>query len=192
MSIAIDRTKLSQSGVDFIDEDHLHSLLEGRSDRAAVRDVIAKSMAKQALSLEDTAALLTAEGTELWEEIFDAAKQLKRSVYGNRIVIFAPLYIGNECENDCLYCAFRRSNKQVVRRTLAEDEIRHQVSALEQKGHRRLILVFGEHPYYDAEFIAECVRHVYGTASRSGEIRRVSINAAPLDHRGYAIIHEAG
>ena len=87
---------------------------------------------------------------ELVEQIFDAARQLKRDVYGNRIVLFAPLYIGNDCTNDCIYCAFRRSNREEIRRTLDEDEIRQQVLALEKKGHKRLILVFGEHPHYDA------------------------------------------
>ncbi len=191
MSFVIDRTKLSQSGYDFIKDEHLHGLLERRVEAAEVRDVIAKSMAKQALTPAETAVLLAAEQPEMREEIFAAARQLKRDVYGNRIVIFAPLYVGNECDNDCLYCAFRRSNKQAVRRTLDEEEIRGQVLALENKGHKRLILVFGDHAYYDAEFIAECVHHVYGTASRSGEIRRVSINAPPMDHRGYEIIKEA-
>ena len=100
-------------------------------------------------------------------------------------MLFAPLYIGNDCTNDCQYCAFRRSNREEVRRTLDEDELRQQVVALENKGHKRLILVFGEHPHYDAEFIAECVRHVYATTTGHGEIRRVNINAAPLDHDGY-------
>jgi 2-iminoacetate synthase len=192
MSTVIDQTKLSQSGHDFIDEERLHGLLDRRTDAAEVRDIISKSMAKQALTLEETAALLAADGPELIEEIFNAARRLKRDVYGNRIVIFAPLYIGNDCDNDCLYCAFRRSNKEAIRRTLDEDEIRAQVMALENKGHKRLILVFGEHPHYDAEFMAECIRHVYGTASRRGEIRRVSVNAAPLDHRGYSIVHAEG
>ena len=191
MSYVIDRTKLSQSGSDFIDDEHLHGLLNRSADAAEVRDIIAKSMAKQPLAVEETAALLAADSPELIEEIFAAARQLKRNVYGNRIVIFAPLYIGNECNNDCQYCAFRHTNKQVIRRTLDEDEIRNQVLALENKGHKRLILVFGDHPQYDADFIAECVRHVYGTASRHGEIRRVSINAAPMDHQGYAIINAA-
>jgi 2-iminoacetate synthase len=192
MSSVIDLTKLSQSGYDFIDDENLHGLLKRQADPAEVRDIIAKSMTKQPLAVEETAVLLAADRPELVEEIFDAARQLKRNVYGNRIVIFAPLYIGNECNNDCHYCAFRRSNKQEVRRTLDEDDIRNQVLALENKGHKRLILVFGDHPQYDAEFIADCVRHVYGTASHHGEIRRVSINAAPLDHRGYSIINAAG
>jgi 2-iminoacetate synthase len=191
MSSVIDRTKFSQSGCDFIDDGHLDGLLNRRADVTEVRDIIAKSMAKQPLAVEETAALLAADQPELIDEIFDAARRLKRDVYGNRIVIFAPLYIGNDCSNDCLYCAFRRSNQQVNRRTLDEEEIRTQVLALENKGHKRLILVFGDHPHYDAEFIAECVQHVYGTASLRGEIRRVSINAAPMDHQGYAIINAA-
>jgi 2-iminoacetate synthase len=192
MSSVIDRTKLSQSGSDFIDDQRLRGLLDRHADIAEVRDIIAKSIAKQPLAVEETAVLLAADQPELLDEIFDAARRLKRDVYGNRIVIFAPLYIGNDCENDCQYCAFRRSNREVIRRTLDEDEIRTQVLALENKGHKRLILVFGDHPQYDADFIAECVRHVYGTASRHGEIRRVSINAAPLDHQGYSIINAAG
>ena len=150
-------------------------------------------MAKQALAVEETAVLLAAEQPDLIEEIFDAARQLKRDVYGNRIVIFAPLYIGNECTNDCQYCAFRRSNREVIRRTLDEDEIRTQVLALENKGHKRLILVFGEHPHYDAEFMAECIRHVYGTASaRMAKSAELASMPAPLDHQGYAIINAAG
>jgi 2-iminoacetate synthase len=192
MSFVIEKAKLSRSGFDFIDEDRLHALLERQAPPAKVREIIAKSMAKEPLSADETAVLLAADGPELVEEIFDAARQLKRDVYGNRIVIFAPLYVGNDCTNDCQYCAFRRSNRQAVRRTLDEDEIRQQVLALEQKGHKRLILVFGEHPHYDAEFIAECVRHVYATTAGHGEIRRVNVNAAPLDHDGYATVKAAG
>jgi 2-iminoacetate synthase len=102
----------------------------------------------------------------------------EKNVYGNRIVLFAPLYIGNKCVNDCTYCAFKRSNTYAVRRTLNQSEIRQQVEALENKGHKRLILVFGEHKAYDAEFIANSVRTVYETKVGHGEIRRVNINAA--------------
>ncbi len=192
MTFVMDQTKLSRSGVDFIDEDFLHGLLERRTDSAEVRDIIAKSMAKQPLTVEETAALLAADTPELIEPIFEAARQLKRDVYGNRIVLFAPLYIGNDCTNDCHYCAFRRSNRAAVRRTLDNDEIRQQVLALENKGHKRLILVFGEHPRYDAKFMADCVRHVYTISEGHGEIRRVNLNAAPLDHEGYRTVKAAG
>jgi 2-iminoacetate synthase len=192
MSIAIDQKKLSRSGFDFIDEQRLHGLLDRRADAVEVRDVIAKSLSKQPLAIEETAALLSVTEPALIEEIYNAARQLKRDVYGNRIVLFAPLYIGNECTNDCKYCAFRCSNREQVRRTLDENDIRRQVLALEGRGHKRLILVFGEHPHYDAEFMADCVRHVYATTSGHGEIRRVNLNAAPLDHAGYATVKAAG
>lgn len=184
--------KLSAGAADFIDEAHLFGLLGGkRPESARVRDIIAKSLEKQALSVEETAQLLLADTPELVEEIFAAARELKEKVYGNRIVLFAPLYIGNKCVNDCAYCAFKRSNATAIRRTLTEGEIRAQVEALESKGHKRLILVFGEHQAYDAEFIAQSVRIVYDTRGR-GEIRRVNINAAPFDREGYAIVKAAG
>jgi len=192
MSFTTDYTRLSTSASDFIDEPRLETLLKRQADPGEVREVIAKSMAKQALSVEETSVLLAADGPELVEEIFDAARQLKRDVYGNRIVLFAPLYIGNECVNDCRYCAFRRSNREAVRRTLSPEELAAQVEALENRGHKRLILVFGEHPLYGPEFIAEAVRLAYSVKVGHGEIRRVNINAAPLDHAGYATVKEAG
>ena len=191
MSSVMDK-RLSRSGHDFIDDERLHGLLHVRAEPSHVRDIIAKSMSKVPLAVEETAVLLAAEEPALVEEIFDAARQLKRDVYGNRIVLFAPLYVGNNCTNDCVYCAFRRSNHEEVRRTLDEESLRQQVLALENKGHKRLILVFGEHPDYDAEFMAECVHHVYGTTTGRGEIRRVNLNAAPLDHDGYRIVKAAG
>ncbi len=185
--------KLSDGAVDFIDEAYLFGLLAGqRPEAARVRDIITKSLDKQALNIEETAQLLLADTPELIEEIFAAARELKKRVYGNRIVLFAPLYIGNKCVNDCSYCAFKRSNATAIRRTLTESEIRAQVEALESKGHKRLILVFGEHQAYDAEFIAQSVRTVYDTRVGHGEIRRVNINAAPLDHQGYALVKAAG
>jgi 2-iminoacetate synthase len=183
---------LSESGVDFINEEHLHSLLGRPSDDGRVDEIIAKSMTKEPLQVEETAMLLAADKPEQVERIFEAARQLKRDVYGNRIVLFAPLYIGNECTNDCHYCAFRRSNHDQIRRTLDMEDIRRQVVALEDKGHKRLILVFGEHPSYTPEYMAECVRHVYSVHSGRGEIRRVNLNAAPMDHEGYAIVKAAG
>ncbi len=192
MSFEIDQNKLSRSGFDFIDEQRLNALLDLSIEPGQLDEVIAKSLSKQPLSVDETAVLLAADRPEMVEKIFAAARRLKRDVYGNRIVLFAPLYVGNECTNDCRYCAFRRSNREAIRRTLDEDEIRQQVLALEQKGHKRLILVFGEHPHYDAEFIADCVRHVYATTTGHGEIRRINVNAAPLDHDGYLTVKEAG
>lgn len=184
--------ELSRTAVDFINDSYLTDLLVGSSDPVQVRDIIAKAMDKQALSTEETAVLLRANDPELVEEIFSAARELKRRVYGNRIVLFAPLYIGSDCVNDCTYCAFRRSNKTAVRRTLDTADIQAQVEALENTGHKRLILVFGEHPRYDAEFIANTVRQVYSIKVGNGSIRRVNINAAPMDHEGYKTVKAAG
>ena len=185
--------KLSSNSCDFIDEAMFESLLaDGAPDPAEVREVLAKSMEKKPLSIEECACLLRTDDRDLIEEMFDVARQLKRDVYGNRIVIFAPLYIGNKCHNDCLYCTFRSSNSEAYRRTLSREELVGQVEALEDSGHKRLILVWGEHDEYNADNIAECVETVYGVKKGRGEIRRVNINAAPLDHEGYKTVHEAG
>jgi 2-iminoacetate synthase len=185
--------ELSKNGVDFIDNDRLETLARGRcDDKTLVREIIAKSLDKQALSVEETSHLLNASA-ELTEEIFDAAHKLKETVYGNRIVLFAPLYVGNKCINNCSYCGFKCTNKNVLRRTLSLDDLEKEVVALEKHGHKRLILVYGEHPDYDARFIADTVRKVYATKSAPhGEIRRVNINAAPLDIEGYKIVKDAG
>lgn len=185
--------ELTRDAVDFIDDAKIENLLNGPEPAPAqVSEVIAKSLSKQALSVEETAVLLNARDPEQIDSIYEAARALKKAVYGNRIVLFAPLYIGNKCVNDCLYCGFRRSNKAAVRVTLTQPEVVSQVEALEDMGHKRLILVFGERPDYDAEFIAQTVRAVYETKKGRGEIRRVNINAAPFDIDGFRTVKAAG
>ena len=157
-----------------------------------VREVIGKSLSKQRLSLQETAVLLNADSAEARELILDGAKRLKREIYGNRIVLFAPLYIGNRCVNNCAYCGFRAENQTAVRHTLSDAEIIAETEALEDNGHKRLILVYGEHPGYNAEYIAHTVKLVYGLKKGNGEIRRVNINAAPLEVEGFRTVHEAG
>jgi 2-iminoacetate synthase len=184
---------LSRNAVDFIDDGYLTQLLCGPPpERELVQDIIAKSLAKQALTVEETAILLRTDEPEQIEDVFHAAQTLKETVYGNRIVLFAPLYVGNDCINDCAYCSFQCSNSLSVRCTLSQAQLQEQVLKLEASGQKRLILVFGEHPRYDANFIAEQVRTVYGTRNGHGEIRRVNINAAPMDHEGYRIVKAAG
>jgi 2-iminoacetate synthase len=157
-----------------------------------VREIIAKSLSKHRLNLEEVACLINADSPELIQEIKEGAKTLKRTIYGNRIVLFAPLYIGNKCSNDCTYCGFRSSNTDAVRRTLSPEDIVSEVESLEDKGQKRLILVFGEHAQYDADFIANSVRIAYAVKKGNGEIRRVNINAAPLDIEGFSIVKNAG
>ena len=184
--------QLSEHSNDFVDEARFETLLKGNTDPGRLREIIAKSKNKEALTLDETAALLNAEEPEYVEQIFETARQLKKDVYGNRIVLFAPIYIGNYCTNDCAYCGFRRSNPEAVRRTLTTEELHEQVRSMLKMGHKRTIAVFGEHPAYSPEYIAECVRQIYTVQHNNNSIRRVNINAAPLTHAGYRTVKEAG
>jgi len=182
-----------QSGKTFIDEALIDQLLHDELPTAAEVDrIIAKSLSKQRLDLEEVATLLNIKDPGLLERVFDGARELKQSIYGNRIVLFAPLYIGNDCVNDCQYCGFRRSNSEARRITLNESEVIAEVTALEEAGHKRLILVFGEHPRYDADYIADMTRLAYSVKTGPGEIRRVNINAAPLSVEDYRKVGAAG
>ncbi|MEI6747715.1 MAG: [FeFe] hydrogenase H-cluster radical SAM maturase HydG [Bacteroidota bacterium] len=177
----------------FIDPDEIWGLLNTtQATKEQVREVIARSLNKKRLTLRETAMLISATDPELIEEIKQGARDLKTKVYGNRIVLFAPLYVGNRCTNNCKYCGFRASNKDAVRKTLMDEELIHEVEALEDNGQKRLILVYGEHPEYSPEFIAHTVKVVYGVKKGNGEIRRVNINAAPLDIDGFRVIKESG
>ncbi|MDD4576589.1 MAG: [FeFe] hydrogenase H-cluster radical SAM maturase HydG [Bacteroidales bacterium] len=177
----------------FIDVEEIEGYLESvRPDRQRVLDVIAKSLDKKRLTLEETAVLINATDPDLIEAIKDGARTLKKLVYGNRIVLFAPLYIGNKCTNNCSYCGFRAENKDAIRKTLQQEEIKQEIVALEEHGQKRLVLVFGEHPEYNADYIAECTKLAYSVKKGNGEIRRVNINAAPLDIEGFRKVHQAG
>lgn len=179
---------------DFINDEEIMDLLEkGKgAEKSEIREIFAKSKEKNRLEPEETAKLLQINDEDLLEEMFSLARQIKEDVYGNRIVFFAPLYIGNNCINNCLYCGFRRDNKSIVRKTLTMKELRDEVVALENSGQKRLILVYGEHPMYDADFIVETIKTTYETKTGNGEIRRVNINAAPMDVEGYRKLKEAG
>lgn len=182
-----------QAMVPFISETEIEGMLNSAiPTRELVREIIAKSLNKQRLSMQETAILVNANDPELVEEIKAAARQLKEQVYGKRIVLFAPLYVGNLCVNHCMYCGFKASNKSQKRSTLSRSELIREVEKLEEMGQKRLILVYGEHPKYTPEFIADTVRSVYRVKKGKGEIRRVNINAAPLDIGGFRTVLEAG
>lgn len=177
----------------FIDADEIWSFINNtNSSKERIREIIAKSLSKQRLNLEEVAVLVNANEPELVQEIKEGAKTLKDNIYGNRIVLFAPLYIGSKCANNCTYCGFRASNTKAVRKTLNNDEIVTEIEALEENGQKRLILVYGEHPHYTPEFIAENVKTAYGVKKGNGEIRRVNINAAPMEIEGFRTVKEAG
>jgi 2-iminoacetate synthase len=176
----------------FIDDGEILGILENTvSTPEKVREVISRSLGKKRLTLEETAILIKAADPQI-KEIKDGAKKLKKEIYGERIVLFAPLYVGNFCINNCKYCGFRASNKKALRKTLTHEELVRNVEALEDNGQKRLILVYGEHPSYTPEYIAETVRTVYEVKKKNGEIRRVNINAAPMDIEGFRTVKQAG
>lgn len=178
--------------VPFIDPDEIWDIInKAEPSPEEVRRIIAKALSKERLNMQETAVLLNVKDPDLVEEIKQGAKVLKEKVYGHRIVLFAPLYIGNKCTNNCAYCGFKASNQSVKRVTLNKQELIEQVTALEDAGQKRLILVYGEHPQYDPDFIAESVKTVYGVRSGNGEIRRVNINAAPLSIEGFKKVKES-
>lgn len=178
----------------FIDEEKINSLLEEHKnpDKEKVEEIINKSLNKQRLELDEMAVLLNCEDKELVNKIFEGAKELKKKVYGNRIVLFAPMYIGNECVNDCEYCGFRVSNDEIFRNSLDLKQVKNETISLVDNGHKRLILVYGEHPKYDANFIADTVKEVYSVKSGKGNIRRVNINAAPQTVEDFKKIKDVG
>jgi 2-iminoacetate synthase len=177
----------------FIDSEEIWNYIHTTiSTKEKVREIIAKSLSKKRLNLEEVAVLINADDPELIEEIKEGAKTLKRTIYGNRIVLFAPLYVGSKCANNCTYCGFRASNKEVVRKTLNDQELIGEVEALEENGQKRLILVYGEHTHYSPEYIAHTVKVAYSVRKGNGEIRRININAAPMEIEGFKTIKEAG
>ncbi len=177
----------------FIDPDEINGMLQRSApDDHELDAVIQKSLGKQRLSLQEVAVLLKAESESQIAKILQAARELKKMVYGNRIVLFAPLYVGNLCRNNCVYCGFRSGNREEVRHTLSQQELRENVDALLEEGQKRLILVYGEHERYNADYIADTVRTVYSVKNGHSNIRRVNINAAPMDHEGFAKVKDAG
>jgi 2-iminoacetate synthase len=187
--------KISTEGLkSFIPDDKIEAHLEKEKNASVqrIRDIIQKSLDKNRLDPDETAALISVKDPELRQMIMDGAHELKERIYGNRIVLFAPLYVGNECINDCVYCGFRISNEECQRSTLSKDQLIEETKALVDTGHKRLIMVYGEHPKYDARFIADTVQTVYNTKHDNGEIRRVNINAAPMDIEGYRTVKSVG
>lgn len=163
-----------------------------------VRDIIAKSLSIETLTPLEVAALINLKDEQLWQEIFDACLKIKKKVYDNRIVTFAPLYVNNYCVNNCVYCGFRKSNRLVVRKALSTEEIRKEVEVLAgQIGHKRLIVVFGEHPKYsNIDYIVETLQTIYSVKvnTRNGYscIRRINVNCAPLSVEELKLLKQAG
>lgn len=179
---------------DFIDDDRIwHQLNKWANPKPAdVRMVLKKAEQKIRLEPEETAILIQNRDRSTIEEMFALANKLKREIYGDRIVFFAPLYISDECVNNCKYCGFRRSNRSMDRKTLTMDEIAREVRIMIGEGQKRTVLVYGESPETGIEFICETIKTVYSVKSEHGEIRRANINCAPLSRAELARLKAAG
>jgi 2-iminoacetate synthase len=152
-----------------------------QSDAGRVREVLAKARRMRGLDAEEVSVLMEIQDFALLEEMFAAARHVKDEIYGNRLVLFAPLYISNLCKNECSYCAFRAANTRLKRRALTQAEIAAEVKILIDQGHKRLLLVSGEeYPAEGFNYVLQAVDTIYKTKSGRGEIRRVNVNIAPL------------
>ncbi len=215
-------TRYMENGKDFIDDEEIWNNLEKNKDPEPqkIREILQKSLTIETLEPDETAALLNVKDEELWEEIYEVARKIKKKVYDNRIVTFAPLYCSNFCVNNCLYCSFKRENSIQKRRKLSLEEVKKETEVLAGKiGHKRLIVVYGEHPSSDVNYIADTIRTIYNvkvkTKNGYGQIRRVNVNAAPMsiselemlrdvgigtfqvfqetyNHKAYRIVHPSG
>ena len=179
----------------FIDEAQIAATREAgaRPDTARVRGILAKARTLKGLDAPEVASLMEIEDVELIEEIFAAARGVKDEIYGNRLVLFAPLYISNLCQNECAYCAFRVRNTSLLRRALNQDEIARETRILVNQGHKRVLLVAGEsYPKEDGfDYILKAIDTVYQTRCGHGEIRRVNVNIAPLTVAGFKQLKDA-
>ena len=167
----------------YIDENGIDRILsKARCDKNRVAEILVKARELKGLTTDEAATLLVCDDPEILAEVFEAARWVKDRIYGNRLVLFAPLYISNRCVNVCRYCAFRADNKTLHRRSLTVDEIREETRRLIATGQKRVLLVAGESPqqrYIDT--ICAAIDAIYETREGRGEIRRINVNAAPMN-----------
>jgi 2-iminoacetate synthase len=149
---------------------------------ARVRAIFAKAREMQGLTFDEVATLIALQDPELTEELFHTARSVKEEIYGSRLVMFAPLYISNRCTNECQYCAYRASNRELHRITLSQEEIAAEIKVIIEQGHKRILMVAGEaYPNSNSlDYVFEAIKTIYATHSGNGEIRRVNVNIAPL------------
>ena len=174
--------QLSEPKATFIDEAKIAETLAQarRSSPARISEVLARARQLQGLDADEVAVLMEIRDPAQLEEMFAAARYVKDEIYGNRLVLFAPLYVSNLCKNECSYCAFRAANTELKRRVLTQEEIAREVQVLIEEGHKRLLLVAGEsYPAEGFSYILKSIATIYGTKSGRGEIRRVNVNIAP-------------
>ncbi|MBI5469090.1 MAG: [FeFe] hydrogenase H-cluster radical SAM maturase HydG, partial [Deltaproteobacteria bacterium] len=183
----------TQTGT-FIDERRIKEAIERNANpsKETIREVLSKGRALAGLDLEETAVLLNAEGEDLRAKIFDTAAHIKKTIYGDRLVFFAPLYLSNYCVNDCGYCGFHSSNGS-ERKKLTFAEMRSEVERLIEMGHKRLLLEAGEDPANNPiEYVLDAIDTIYSVRTGKGEIRRLNVNIAATSVENYRRLKDRG
>lgn len=187
----------SDKAEEFINHQEIEKTLEyasaNKDNIKLIDEILAKAKQRKGLTHREAAVLLDCSIPEKNQEIFALAEQIKKDYYGNRIVLFAPLYLSNYCVNGCVYCPYHAKNKHIARKKMTQDEIRREVIALQDMGHKRLALEAGEDPVNNPiDYILESIKTIYSIKHKNGAIRRVNVNIAATTVENYRKLHEAG
>lgn len=178
----------------FINHEYIYKILEETKNPSneQIKEVLNRAKNREGLDYKDIAILLQAEDEKDLKEIYSLAGEIKKDIYGKRVVVFAPLYVSDYCVNNCVYCGYKRDNK-FNRRRLTMDEVAQEVKILEQMGHKRLALELGEDPVnVPIDYVLECLDTIYKTQNNNGEIRRVNVNIAATTVENYKLLKEKG
>lgn len=187
----------SMKAEEFISDEEIRETLafadEHKNDLEYIDKIIEKAKQRKGLNHREASVLLACENEEKNNEIYDLAEQIKKDFYGNRIVMFAPLYLSNYCVNGCLYCPYHLKNKHIARKKLTQEEVAREVIALQDMGHKRLAIEAGEDPVNNPiEYILECINTIYSIKHKNGAIRRVNVNIAATTVENYRKLKDAG
>ncbi len=187
----------SKKASEFISHEEIEATLkyaeENKENIPLIDQIITKAKERKGLTHREASVLLACEIPEKIQECYDLAQQIKKDFYGNRIVMFAPLYLSNYCVNGCLYCPYHMKNKTIARKKLTQEEIKAEVIALQDMGHKRLALEAGEHPEINPiEYILESIQTIYSIKHKNGAIRRVNVNIAATTVENYKKLKDAG
>lgn len=189
--------KTSLKAEEFINDEEIKATLkyadENKNNTELIDKIIEKAKLRKGLDHREASVLLACENKEKLDEIYALAQQIKKDFYGDRIVMFAPLYLSNYCVNGCVYCPYHAKNKHICRKKLTQEEVKNEVIALQDMGHKRLAIESGEDPVNNPiEYILDCIKTIYSIKHKNGAIRRVNVNIAATTVENYRKLKEAG
>ncbi|MDD6646119.1 MAG: [FeFe] hydrogenase H-cluster radical SAM maturase HydG [Oscillospiraceae bacterium] len=187
----------SAKAEEFINHQEILDTLEyaekNKDNLELIDEILSKAEKRKGLTHREASVLLACENKEKIRQMYDLARQIKKDFYGNRIVMFAPLYLSNYCVNGCVYCPYHMKNKHIARKKLTQEEVKNEVIALQDMGHKRLAIEAGEDPVNNPiEYILECIKTIYSVKHKNGNIRRVNVNIAATTVENYRKLKDAG